>query len=250
MVFPHCDQSLRTCCSILVSLSFMFASGCAQSIDPSADSATDGSSAESADATKSESEVAPPERKYPKAVTDYDILTPEEELYFHQLDSLCQGPDLQEWPLVSDLVDLGQDLVNASQWASIATKTIYVSDQPRARPIKEMVDDCAKILGVAPPALHIEGNSKPIAYTAELTDPPVLVLTSGLLDLFEESPEELRFIIGHHLGHVKVRHHRPRFLARMLVDSIRGEPGEQASFAETFFATVAVNSLLHWYRES
>ena len=227
--------------SVFCSAAVVVFAGCAgRQSEPSA-SATEGNLA------------APKElaRTYPAYVSAYDIRTPEDQFYYHFLGPMCQGPNLAQWPLVEYLVDLGGDLVDAPTWASIATETIYISDQPRARPIMKMVEDCAKILGVKAPPVHIDGNSEPNAYVAGLREPHVMVLTSGLLDLYEETPEELRFIIGHELGHLKADHLRTHFIGHQFVEAIRdlGKTGT-AAWAADFVAPVAVHNLLHWFRES
>jgi Zn-dependent protease with chaperone function len=189
-------------------------------------------------------------RRFPRHLTAYDIMTPEDEFYFHHLDGLCIGDDVSEWPLVDSLVDLGQDIVDANLLANLANETIYVSDQPRARPVVAMVNECAEVLQIDAPAVHIEGNPRPNAYVSGIKEPHVLVLTSGLLDLYEETPEELRFIIGHELGHIKTKHLKTHFIGRTFVDALIGESGKEASFKDQFVAAVVVGTLLHWFRES
>lgn len=187
---------------------------------------------------------------YPAYVTEYDIQTADDQFFYHHLKYLCDGPDLSKWPLVKNLVGLGQDLVDAPLWANLATSSIYATDQPRAKPIVDVVNECAKILGITPPPVHIKGDSRPNAYVSGLKEPHVLVLTSSLLDLYQESPNELRFIIGHELGHIKAGHIRAHFVGRMLVDAIVGERGERAHFASDFVAALPIHTLLYWYRES
>lgn len=105
-------------------------------------------------------------------------------------------------------------------------------------------------MGIEAPPVHIDGDSRPNAYVAGLQAPHVLVLTSGLLDLYEESPEELRFVIGHELGHIKAGQIRTHFVGRMFIGSMLGDEAAKASFMEEFFAALSIHTLLHWYRES
>jgi hypothetical protein len=46
--------------------------------------------------------MAPPAivTHYPLGITSYDIMTAEDEFYYHHLSKLCQGGDVAEWPLV------------------------------------------------------------------------------------------------------------------------------------------------------
>ncbi len=191
------------------------------------------------------------QRKYPAYLTAYDIMTPEDEFYFHHLDNMCPGGDLAKWPLVKALVGLGQNLVDANLLANLANETIHISDQKRAAPIIKMVKECAELLQIkeAPP-VHIDGSPEPNAYVAGLREPHVLVFTSGLLDLYEESPEELRFIIGHELGHIKAKHLKTHFLGRTFVGTLLGDASKKATFKDDFIAVLSVGTLLHWYRES
>ena len=189
-------------------------------------------------------------RKIPGYVTAYDIMTPEDEFYFHHLDNMCPGGDLAQWPLVKALVGLGQNLVDANLLANLANETVHISDQPRAAPIIKMVNECAEILQVKAPPVHIDGSPEPNAYVAGLREPHVLVFTSGLLELYDESPEELRFIIGHELGHIKAKHLKTHFLGSTLVGALVGDRSKNATFKADFIAAMSIGTLLHWYRES
>jgi len=200
---------------------------------------------ESSDPSKGASE-----EKYPSFVTTHDIRTPEDEFFYHYLEPLCAGKDLADWPIIDSLLDLGQDLVDARLWASIATETIYVSDQPRAKPLNETVAECSEILGIEPPKVYIKGDPQPYAYVSGLESPHVLVLSSELLALYQETPDELRFIIGNELGHIKAGHLRTHFLGRMLTKSIRSAPDSKATIADDFVASLTVHTLLHWFREA
>lgn len=189
-------------------------------------------------------------RKIPAYVTAYDIMTPEDEFYFHHLDNMCLGGDLAQWPLVEALVGLGQNLVDANLLANLANETVHVSDQPRAAPIIKMVNECAAILQVTAPPVHIDGSTEPNAYVAGLREPHVLVFTSGLLDLYDESPNELRFIIGHELGHIKAKHLKTHFLGSTLVGAVVGDRSKNVTFKDDFIAALSIGTLLHWFRES
>jgi Zn-dependent protease with chaperone function len=188
--------------------------------------------------------------KIPGYITAYDIMTPEDEFYFHILEKMCSGVDLAEWPLVKELVGLGQNLVDANLLATLANETIDITGQPRAAPIIKMVNECADILQVKAPNVYIDGDSEPNAYVAGLREPHVLVFTSGLLDLYDESPDELRFIIGHELGHIKAKHLKTHFLGSTFVSALVSDRSKNATFKEDFVAALSIGTLLHWYRES
>lgn len=71
-----------------------------------------------------------------------------------------------------------------------------------------------KILGVAEPELYVNTDPVPNAYTYGHTR-PFVVLTSGLVDMLDD--EELLFVIGHELGHIRFGHVLYTVLARNLV---------------------------------
>jgi len=192
-------------------------------------------------------------RRFPSYVTSYDIMTPEDEFYFHHLDNLCLGADLADWPLVKSLIGLGQNLVDANMLAAVANETIDTSGQQATARIVAVVNECARLLGVEPPMVvigPIDGSNEPNACVKGLGEPHVLHLTGGLLDLFDETSEELRFIIGHELGHIKAKHLKTHFLAEELGKALSGPRGQKASFEQHFVAALTVGTLLHWFRES
>ncbi len=69
--------------------------------------------------------------------------------------------------------------------------------------LDEMVSKAALALGIDAPATYVVFADKPNAYVTGVTK-PILVIHSGLIDIM--APEELLFIIGHELGHIKFKH--------------------------------------------
>lgn len=64
--------------------------------------------------------------------------------------------------------------------------------------------ECCDILDIEnPPEFFIEGDPYPNAYTYGMTR-PFVVITSGILGILNE--DELRYILGHELGHYKCGH--------------------------------------------
>jgi len=95
------------------------------------------------------------------------------------------------------------------------------SDQFPDRPeLYRIVEDCAKILGIPKPRVYIADQPGPNVYTANLTD-PIIVIHSSLLRSFKD-PTELRFIIGHEMGHIRCRHVKWQTTLRSIVSTIRG----------------------------
>lgn len=68
----------------------------------------------------------------------------------------------------------------------------------------ELAQDCARRLRPAPFELFVLRSGERNAYTFGLSNPRVVVLYSSLLKIMDEA--ELRFILGHELGHIALNH--------------------------------------------
>jgi Zn-dependent protease with chaperone function len=183
-------------------------------------------------------------------VTPYDIMTAEDEFYYHHIYKLTDDADVSNWPLVKSLLGLGGNFLDAKDLARLANQSIKINEQSRATKIMDMVKECSRIIGVDPPAVFIHGLGEPNAYVTNLTHPHVLVLTGGLVELFQDNPEELKFIIGHELGHIKAQHIRTHFVGRLLYRSMLGRTAAEAGSVTDLISVGTAGVLLHWYRES
>jgi Zn-dependent protease with chaperone function len=111
--------------------------------------------------------------------------------------------------------------------------------------VHRLVQDSASILDLADaPEVFVSNDPQPNARTVGI-DQPFLVLTSGLVDLLDE--EELRFVIGHELGHILSGH----AVYRSMLDHLL------ALSRRAFFLPVGylglralVTALEEWYRKS
>jgi Zn-dependent protease with chaperone function len=77
--------------------------------------------------------------------------------------------------------------------------------------VHRVVKEASEKLGTEAPATFISPDPSINAYTRGAFS-PVLVLNQGLLDVMDQ--DELRFIIGHELGHIKLNH----FTIKTLLD--------------------------------
>jgi Zn-dependent protease with chaperone function len=73
------------------------------------------------------------------------------------------------------------------------------------------LDWACRVLDMEQPELYVSQNPAANAYTNGHTQ-PFIVLTSGLIDMLTD--EELHFVIGHELGHIKAGHVLYGVLAR------------------------------------
>ncbi|GAB5541743.1 MAG: M48 family metallopeptidase [Sandaracinaceae bacterium] len=70
--------------------------------------------------------------------------------------------------------------------------------------IYDIVSDCARTLTVPVPTVYIQNSPVPNAYTYGTEDDSFIVIHSALIDHFDE--DELRFVIGHEVGHIQNKH--------------------------------------------
>jgi Zn-dependent protease with chaperone function len=111
--------------------------------------------------------------------------------------------------------------------------------------ILRLIEDGARVLDLADvPEAFVSNNPVPSAQTIGI-DKPFLVLSSGLVDLLDE--EELRFVIGHELGHILSGHAVYRSMLNALLTLSR----------RVFFLPVGylglralLSALEEWYRKS
>jgi Zn-dependent protease with chaperone function len=87
------------------------------------------------------------------------------------------------------------------------------------------VKQCVSILRPEPVEVFIAPTPVLNAYTFGLDTPKVVVLYSGLFNVMDE--DELRFILGHELGHVKLGHTR----LNSLVGGMAGIPSSSGASA-------------------
>ena len=76
---------------------------------------------------------------------------------------------------------------------------------PQTTPrLNELVQECRATLHVEPVQTFVANRNALNAYTFGLTSPKVVVIYSALGQIMDE--DELKFIIGHELGHLKLGH--------------------------------------------
>ncbi len=97
---------------------------------------------------------------------------------------------------------------------------------PQSTPwLAALVQSCAERLRPGPLAVFVVPSRVLNAYTFGLSEPKVLVLYSALFDLMDE--DELRFIIGHEMGHNTLGHTR----LNSLLGGLAGIPGSGGASA-------------------
>jgi Zn-dependent protease with chaperone function len=70
--------------------------------------------------------------------------------------------------------------------------------------VGQLVRDCRKSLGCEPVEVFIVPGRQVNAYTFGLSSPKIIVLFKPMLDIMDE--DELKFVIGHEMGHIVYGH--------------------------------------------
>jgi Zn-dependent protease with chaperone function len=103
-----------------------------------------------------------------------------------------------------------------------------------------------RILDLPEPELYVNFNPIPNAYTYGHKS-PFIVLTSGLIDLLDD--QELSFVIGHELGHIKASHVLYTMLANNIA-AIVAAIGQATLGLGTLLGQGLVVALHDWYRKA
>ncbi len=70
--------------------------------------------------------------------------------------------------------------------------------------IYKIAAHCAEVLTVPVPNIYIQNSPHPNAFTYGTEEESFIVITSALVDHFDE--DELKFVIGHETGHIQNKH--------------------------------------------
>jgi Zn-dependent protease with chaperone function len=187
--------------------------------------------------------------RYPKYVGEFDLRTNQDLYYSHVLLPAIKGDEIKDWPLLSEAKKTIGDFLDAEKIVGeILTSMPVGGNKPLAK-IELLVDDCAKILGMPKPDVFIHNSPEVRAYSLGAESPHQLVLTKGMLDLFEKSPDEFRFIVGRELGHIKCEHLQMRRVA-LAVLWVVSRVQETALPVASLLPPLAFGRFCSWCREA
>lgn len=99
--------------------------------------------------------------------------------------------------------------------------------------------------------MFVRSSPLPLCYVVEAGDKNFLILTSTLLHLYEGQEGELRFIVGHELGHLVCDHQKTHNAAYGVLVAIQGiNLAIVPDRAQVLLPTLAFGRLCSWMRES
>ncbi len=161
----------------------------------------------------------------PSYVEKYDLCTRADLRYSRLLDRFLGDPATPEkWLLFrqikKEMSSAVATALDAQTIADTVTTALQIEGQEAAKPIQDLVADCARVLHMDPPRVWIKQSPVVNASAGLLTEPHFLIIHSGLLELYEGRPQELRFVIGHELGHMKCDHLMGLAVGRKILDAL------------------------------
>jgi Zn-dependent protease with chaperone function len=134
-------------------------------------------------------------KRYHLGITAQDFQHPAD---IQALETLKKAKGL-DW-LTKKVMELGLEKIIKMQ---LTADYLKVSDK-QCGSLFRRFQDCCKVLDIGTlPELYVEPNPFPNAYTTGFTN-PVVVVSSGLLEIVDD--DELNFVLGHELAHVKCGH--------------------------------------------
>ena len=108
--------------------------------------------------------------------------------------------------------------------------------------VHRILVECCEVLDVSPPELYV--SQTPIVNAGAIgVDRPFIVLNSGTVDFL--TPDELRYVIGHELGHILSDHVLYKTMLRLMLNLVVLRMG-----MPMFALLGVVVALLEWDRKS
>lgn len=206
--------------------------------------------------SQADSQASPKnELRFPSHVSRFDIATRDELLYAHWIEPFVKSDDVSKWTWIPDFVNtVGKWVsayVDANRIAAAIHEGMSIDGQQAFSKLDDLVEECSRILDVKKPTVIVRNDPESKAYVVEAGTDTLLVLTSGMLKLFEGSDDELRFVIGHELGRIKCQHPEIRKASRGLITVLASINAAAAPpDASIVVNHILVGRIVTWARES
>ncbi len=153
-------------------------------------------------------------------------------------DALRRVPGLEK--LMSKIMEYGMERL---YYVDNVASNLRVTPTMFGRLHRSLTWAC-KILDVPEPELYVTVDPVPNAFTYGHTR-PFITLTSGLIDLLTD--EELFFVIGHEVGHIKAGHVLYGTIARNIA-AVMELVGQATLGIGALLGQGLIYALLEWYR--
>ncbi len=166
--------------------------------------------------------------------------------YEHPMDRATLET-LRKIPLFPKVLELCSVPQNSITRLELLGSNLKVTERQIPSLYKIMRETC-EILGVAEPLFYISSSPQLNAYTA-CPDKPIVCVYSYLLDMLTD--DELRFVIGHELSHIKSEHIIYQALGTILGENLLSAILSTVPGLSTFSqpAIYAINyAYYEWYR--
>ena len=173
-----------------------------------------------------------------KTLTGLDVETFRHPSDARATDALKKIPGLDK--LLAKILEYGLERL---YYVDNIASNVRVTPKMFGRLHKNLTWAC-KILDVAEPEMYVTLDPVPNAWTYGHTK-PFITVTSGLVDLMTD--EELFFVIGHEVGHIKAGHVLYGTMARNIA-AIVAMLGQATLGIGAWFGQGLVIGLLEWYR--
>jgi len=200
--------------------------------------------------------IASQSRQATGRITKYDITTPD-DLLFSRLVAPVMSGETSEWSkqllggMPAQFGDWVNQFIDATHLANIVTETFPIDGQPALKPVDKLVEECARTLEVDKPEVYVRNSPQTRIYTVKAGGRSHLVLTSGLLNLFEDRPAELKSAVGRELGHIKCGHSELKRKSYAVLFAIQAmDISLVPDKCQNMLPQLALGRLLSWCRES
>lgn len=183
-------------------------------------------------------------RNLPFSVTESFSLSPEEYALASDLTLGRLASKIPVLPSIAGIV--------ISRWSKPVERAKLLGDgiritQRQSPKLHSILVEAAGRVGVSCPELFVKQDPTFNAYTLGTNEDHVIVMHSGLFDAAEA--DELQFILGHELGHIRNRHVTNMTIAQFLANGVSGIGAIFAAPLEILAAPLVV-ALDAWSREA
>ena len=137
--------------------------------------------------------------------------------YEHPLDKATLDM-LKKTPLLPELLDLVLIPLNSITRLDLMGNNVLVTEKQFSS-LHRLMREACEVLEVAEPLFYVSSHPEMNAYTS-CPDKPIVCIHGYLLDILND--EELLFIIGHELSHIKSQHIIYQVLGQLIMTGALG----------------------------